>query len=539
MIVAGLDTRFAFSVAGVQVRRALRRGARLVAVDARESNLARMADEWVRTRPAEEAMALGRLIRVPPRRRVGGLAALCRRHTPTRCGGPDRHRGGATRGEVRGARRRDRVARSSAATAPANSSATSRGLARTSASRSCLSRTARTSAERSSWGSSARRLPVVRRPRVLYLVGEAPFTTRPDYDVVIAQDLYLPPFEVDAFLPAASFAEAAGTLTNIEGRVQELAAVEDRPAGGAHGYPRPDWKIFSDLASRLGRSDLEYADAAAVREAIRGEVKGFPAEQDRSPRRLRADGPRRGRPAGDVAAAAGARADGRGGRRPRPVRPRPRARGVPSSRHRPLRRGRGARRAPPRGRAAHESGRPRAARRRAGRHGDGEPGVAGGWPHRPRPRGAVRSVLPARRRLRVADLTGSRALASRARADLRRAIGRRRRLGLDELGAQHGPRRRTPHDRAQPAPAHGRGAGRRRDGPARATSSSCARRGGRADPADHRRLGRRRRDGHLDLRAGRRLDGEAGSPQDRRSHPVLRRPPGQRDRDRRSSARCC
>ena len=43
VLVAGLDTRFSFSVVGVQVRRALRRGATLVAVDARESNLARMA----------------------------------------------------------------------------------------------------------------------------------------------------------------------------------------------------------------------------------------------------------------------------------------------------------------------------------------------------------------------------------------------------------------------------------------------------------------------------------------------------------------
>ena len=52
VIVAGLDTRFSFSVAGVQVRRAMRRGARLVVVDARESNLARLADDWLRARRA-------------------------------------------------------------------------------------------------------------------------------------------------------------------------------------------------------------------------------------------------------------------------------------------------------------------------------------------------------------------------------------------------------------------------------------------------------------------------------------------------------
>ena len=52
-VVAGLDSRFSFSVAGVQVRRALRRGARLVTVDARESTtLSRVADHWLRPRPA-------------------------------------------------------------------------------------------------------------------------------------------------------------------------------------------------------------------------------------------------------------------------------------------------------------------------------------------------------------------------------------------------------------------------------------------------------------------------------------------------------
>jgi anaerobic selenocysteine-containing dehydrogenase len=119
---------------------------------------------------------------------------------------------------------------------------------------------------------------------VLYLVGEAPFAARPDCELVIAQDLYLPPFEVDAFLPAASFAEAEGTLTSIEGRVQDLRRVENLPAGAVHGSALPDWRIFADLAGRLGRADPRYADAAAVRAAIRAEVPGFPAEADRRPR---------------------------------------------------------------------------------------------------------------------------------------------------------------------------------------------------------------------------------------------------------------
>jgi len=123
-----------------------------------------------------------------------------------------------------------------------------------------------------------------RAPRVLYLVGETPFAERPDCEVVIVQGLYPPPFAVDIFLPAASSVEAAGTLTSIEGRVQELRAVEH-----GHGVEtvRADWRIFSELAGRLGRPDLQYADDGAVRAAIRDAVPGFADEGDRRPRPMR------------------------------------------------------------------------------------------------------------------------------------------------------------------------------------------------------------------------------------------------------------
>ena len=131
---------------------------------------------------------------------------------------------------------------------------------------------------------------------MLYLIGEVPFPERPPCDYLIAQDLYAPPFPVDAFLPAASFAEAEGTLTNLEGRVQELLPVERLPEGAGHDGPRPDWAILSGIAERLGRADLGYADAAAVRRAIRAEVPGFPRDGDRARRRM-TPLPRRRRPA--------------------------------------------------------------------------------------------------------------------------------------------------------------------------------------------------------------------------------------------------
>jgi formate dehydrogenase (NADP+) alpha subunit len=302
VIVAGLDTRFSFSVAGVQVRRAMRRGARLVVVDARESNLARVADDWLRPRPGDEAHALTELLRTldadgPGRAATGsasgGEPVAASREGPRRasttavvigprvfdCEGaeelPSELEALASRGDV--------------SILPLARGANVRGVLEL----GVLGEVPPGPRPATGPAPDLAELRAGRVPKVLYLVGEAPFVTRPECDVVIAQDLYLPPFEVDAFLAAASFAEADGTLTTIEGRVQELRRVERFPEGATHGFARPDWQIFSDLAARLGRSDPRFVDAAAVRAAIRADVTDFAAELDHSPRRMTPTAPER------------------------------------------------------------------------------------------------------------------------------------------------------------------------------------------------------------------------------------------------------
>ena len=300
LIVAGLDSRFSFSVVGVQVRRALRRGARLVTVDARESNLARMAHDWLRPSAGREAEALTLLLRalahtgrqpaasegVKPEhsvserstteaaRRIEGADALAVVVGPRVFDCP-----GA---ESLAAELETLAARKGVTIVPLVLGANTRGALELGAFASILPGPD-TATDR---GLTLADVRAGQRPKVLYLVGETPFTTRPECDYLIAQDMYEPPFEVDAFLPAASYAEADGTLTNIEGRVQALRRVEDLPPGAVNGFALPDWKIFSDLAGRLGRCDLEYEDAGAVRAAIHREVPGFPAEPDRAPRRM-------------------------------------------------------------------------------------------------------------------------------------------------------------------------------------------------------------------------------------------------------------
>ncbi|MEZ5215103.1 MAG: molybdopterin-dependent oxidoreductase [Ilumatobacteraceae bacterium] len=115
----------------------------------------------------------------------------------------------------------------------------------------------------------------------LILVGVDPFGDHPDHDLVqralggvrsiIAVDAFVTASSAraDVVLPAAVFAEKAGTTTNLEGRVTTLQA-KVNPAGTA----RPDWMIAAELADRLGE-DLGFASVESITDAIADRVPAF------------------------------------------------------------------------------------------------------------------------------------------------------------------------------------------------------------------------------------------------------------------------
>ena len=110
----------------------------------------------------------------------------------------------------------------------------------------------------------------------LYVMGENPMLTDPDtnhvrkalgkLDFVVVQDIFLTETAAmaDVVLPAASFAEKDGTVTNTERRVQRL-----RRAILPVGESREDWRIISDVARRMGYP-MAYDSAADVMEEIAG-----------------------------------------------------------------------------------------------------------------------------------------------------------------------------------------------------------------------------------------------------------------------------
>ncbi|HET6665331.1 MAG TPA: NADH-quinone oxidoreductase subunit NuoG, partial [Acidimicrobiales bacterium] len=75
--------------------------------------------------------------------------------------------------------------------------------------------------------------------------------------------------QADVVMPAAGYAEVAGTTANLEGRVSSLARKVTPP-----GTAQPDWAIAADLAYRLG-ADLGLESVEQIAEEIEAVAPAF------------------------------------------------------------------------------------------------------------------------------------------------------------------------------------------------------------------------------------------------------------------------
>jgi len=108
----------------------------------------------------------------------------------------------------------------------------------------------------------------------LYVMGENPVLSDPDSNFVrkaledveflVVQDIFMSETAelADVVLPAATFAEKEGTLTNTERRVQLWRKAIEPP-----GEARPDWEIISDISSRMGY-EMKYDSTSQIMEEI-------------------------------------------------------------------------------------------------------------------------------------------------------------------------------------------------------------------------------------------------------------------------------
>ena len=108
----------------------------------------------------------------------------------------------------------------------------------------------------------------------IYVMGENPMLSDPDVnhvkealenlDFLVVQDLFLSETAqlADVVLPAASFAEKNGTITNTERRVQLI-----RKAIEPVGESRADWEIICDLSTRMGY-EMKYNSPSEIMDEI-------------------------------------------------------------------------------------------------------------------------------------------------------------------------------------------------------------------------------------------------------------------------------
>ena len=120
--------------------------------------------------------------------------------------------------------------------------------------------------------------------KAMYIMGENPMVSDPDVnhvekslkalDFLVVQDIFLTETATlaDVVLPGVSFAEKDGTFTSTERRIQRV-----RKAIEPLGDSKPDWKIITELSSRLGyrmgyNSPAEIMDEIAKLTPIYGGV---------------------------------------------------------------------------------------------------------------------------------------------------------------------------------------------------------------------------------------------------------------------------
>lgn len=314
VLCIGLDARFGGSVVGVEIRRALRRGARVVTVHPRPHSLATIADQWIRPAPGEEIRVLEALVlltaapgaeaesaarSILPEDLVRQAAEAARwlrqAPAPALVVGSDflQYDGSA---EILAAAAQ--LARSTGArilAPPAQANFVGSVLM------GCcpeLLPGGAPSADRGRldqlellWGT-----PVAapeprwniagtadgRKLGVLYAVGEIPPAVGERAAFVIFQNSYPPERETDAdlVLPSAAFTETDGTLVSGEGLIQRLHAAVPPP-----GEALPHWQILGRIARKLGKGGFEYRSAADIYREIASVVPGF-GDWDSLPHRL-------------------------------------------------------------------------------------------------------------------------------------------------------------------------------------------------------------------------------------------------------------
>ncbi|UCE24532.1 MAG: molybdopterin-dependent oxidoreductase [Candidatus Zixiibacteriota bacterium] len=296
IICLGLDIRFGRSVVGVELRRAFRRGAKIVTVNPRQHSLALISERWIRSIPGTDVETLQSLAKMTAgksatrKKADDDLSAVAEILTEAKSvvilvGSEflQYNRSALILEAI------DQLAKNTKAGVmplPAQNNLYGSllmgaypellpgGAASNSTKQlAALKKIWKTAIPRLATKWNAADVSGAKKLKLLYLVGESPPSNGgPPADYVISQNIYPLRSEVEAdlVLPAAAFTESDGTFINGEGRLQRV-----KKAVNAPGDAMPDWMILSKIARKVGVDGFDYKSAADIHKEIASVVDGF------------------------------------------------------------------------------------------------------------------------------------------------------------------------------------------------------------------------------------------------------------------------
>jgi formate dehydrogenase alpha subunit len=303
ILCIGLDTRFSRSVVGVELRKAITRGAKVLTINPRHHSLSVIADRWLQPAPGTELELLDSLVKLVQKRakrshpratsvisifsdELSEVAEFLKgASSPLILVGSEFLQYDQSPQILKSIKRLAQSIGAGVLPLPAQNNLfgsilmgtypellpggfSSRDKKRIDGLRRKWQKHLPYFASRLGGGM----LDTRKKLKALYLVGEVPSDIFPQADFLIVQNIYPPDpwYKADLALASAAFSEAEGTFINSEGRVRR-----SRKAVNPPGEALPDWEILCRIARRMGQRSFGFSSARSIHKEIGSLVKGL------------------------------------------------------------------------------------------------------------------------------------------------------------------------------------------------------------------------------------------------------------------------
>jgi predicted molibdopterin-dependent oxidoreductase YjgC len=303
ILCIGLDAKYGRSVVGVELRRAIKKGAKVITIHPRSHSLSVISDQWFQPAPGKEVSLLNKLVKMTEEKMRAGTGKV---------------KGKTVKAGSRLRRTADMLLSAGRAVILVGSEFSNdhdsphifravrqlaenigAGIIPLPAQNNLLgsilmgvypellpggeavSNKKRLRALEKKWGSplpdlapewTAASLASWKKLKVLYLIGEIPPKAENISDDLIFQNLYPPdpPSRADLVFPSAAFTETDGTFINGEGRVQQVKKAVHPP-----GQALPDWEILCRIARKMGKKGFDFSCVRDIQKEISSMVGHF------------------------------------------------------------------------------------------------------------------------------------------------------------------------------------------------------------------------------------------------------------------------